>query len=526
MSLHRRSPAIPAPDRFCARLGRPRWWRCGNTAEGAGPVSFPGMRRHGGVARLWAVRLPNFSRVALIAMIFAAAPLLAQTPLEPVAQPPRVIRYISLLPQHQGETCYGLVLVEANGIPVRVRALSDRFAQLCYQGDPRYSQSQLMRWAFAAADAVASDSAETDGGGADPFQHEALAEDLDVERLAEQVLPPVEITASQLDSLQRFVVAVGLNYAEHRDEVGTEGEEQELLLFPKPVVPTGPYAPVRAGVQIGELPVRPVLLLDYEVELGLVLLEDLDLRAPPNSYDAFIAKVAFFTANDVSDREPIILDDKTGYTRGKSHPSYLPIGPWMVDGHHLRPRTREEGDHSLEIGTVVSQVRPADEPPAGEMPFGEERQLSTTDAMLHGPWAIVRFLSESFKNGQIACMRDANGHPRFVHDANGVIPAGSIILTGTPGGTAVREPRLLEKAGLFVRGGFSTRGARQSYIEELEQNIAGSAYLEVGDKVESWVETLGRQRWSVVADPERRPYGVESKGACEPGARPQPLAQP
>ena len=482
-------------------------------------TSFPGARWCRSVARLGAIRLLGTASLGALTLIAGLGLAVAQTQLEPTADRPRVIRYISALPEHQGESCYGLVRVEANGIPVRVRALSDRHPQLCYAGDPGHGQPQLLRWAFAAADAVTTAGAGTD-------TDEGLAEDLAQERLAELVLPPVEITGLELDALQRFVIGVGLNYAEHREEVGGEEDETELLVFPKPVVPTGAYAPVRAGVQIGELPVRPVLLLDYEVELGLVLLEDLDLRNPPGSYEAFIDRVAFFTANDVSDREPIILDQEAGYTRGKSHPTYLPIGPWMVHGRHLRPRTREEGEQSLEIGAVVSQLRPADEPPVGEMPFGEERQLSTTDAMLRGPWAIVRHLSQTFRRGHIVCMRDANGHPRFIHDADGVIPAGSIILTGTPGGTAIREPRLVEKAGLFVRGGLSVEGARKAFIEDLEQNIAGSPYLEVGDKVESWVESLGRQRWSVEADAERRPYGIDTSGACEPDSKPQPLVQP
>jgi 2-keto-4-pentenoate hydratase/2-oxohepta-3-ene-1,7-dioic acid hydratase in catechol pathway len=283
---------------------------------------------------------------------------------------------------------------------------------------------------------------------------------------------------------------------------------------------------VNAGVQIGEAPPQPVLLLDYEVELALVLLEDIDLTDPPADYERFMERVAFFTANDVSDREPIILDEENGYTRGKSHPTYLPVGPWMVHGRHLRPRSREEGEHSLEIGAVVLQVQPVDETQVGELPFGEERQLSTTDAMLRGPWAIVRYLGEAFKRGETICMRDAKGQPRFVHNARGLIPAGSIILTGTPGGTAIREPRLLEKAELFLRGGFTSEGARKAFIEDMEENITGSAYLEIGDRVESWVESLGRQRWSVVADPNAAPYGTEGEGACEPDTRPHPISPP
>jgi 2-keto-4-pentenoate hydratase/2-oxohepta-3-ene-1,7-dioic acid hydratase in catechol pathway len=457
--------------------------------------------------------------LVLLATVVAAAVPLDPTPSDPLAEAPRVIRYVSSLPTHEGQVCYGVVLADANGIPIQVRALVDRYPELCQSADAPDAQPQLLRRAFEAADAVVAQ-------GDDDRRRESLSELLPQEHLADVVLAPVAISQAQLDSLRRFVVGVGLNYAEHQEEVGQEDNPEKPLVFPKPVVPTGPYQPVNAGVQIGEVPPKPVLLLDYEVELGLVVLQDIELADLPPDYEAFIDQVAFFTANDVSDREPIILDQETGYTRGKSHPTYLPIGPWMVHGRHLRPRARDEGEHSLEIGAVVLQVQPSEETPVGELPFGEERQLSTTDAMLRGPWAIVRYLSDTFRRGEVVCMRDASGQPRFVHNAGGVIPAGSIILTGTPGGTAIREPRLLEKAESFVFGGFTVQGARKAFIEDVEENIAESAYLEAGDRVESWVESLGQQRWSVVADPDPRPYGVEASGACESGSQPRALTTP
>jgi 2-keto-4-pentenoate hydratase/2-oxohepta-3-ene-1,7-dioic acid hydratase in catechol pathway len=457
-----------------------------------------------------------FVALLILSRTVVASPL-AEAPSDPVAEAPRVIRYVSSLPPYKGRICYGLVLADANGIPIQVRALADRHPELCHEGNASEPDPKVLRRAFEAADAVAA-------LGEDDVNREALSELLPQEHLSEVVLPPVGINQAQLDSLQRFVIGVGLNYVEHREEVGEDDHPDKLLVFPKPVPPTGAYHPVNAGVQIGEDPPQPVLLLDYEVELGLVLLSDIDLTDLPPNYEAFIENVAFFTANDVSDREPIILDEETGYTRGKSHPTYLPVGPWMVHGRHLRPRTREEGEHSLEIGAVVLQIQPPEETPVGELPFGEERQLSTTDAMLRGPWAIIRYLSEIFRRGEIVCMRDAGGLPRFVHDAKGVIPAGSIILTGTPGGTAIREPRLLEKAESFLLGGFTIEGAKKAFIEDVEEHIAESAYLEPGDKVESWVESLGQQRWSVVADPDPEPYGAESSSAaCESGARPHRL---
>jgi 2-keto-4-pentenoate hydratase/2-oxohepta-3-ene-1,7-dioic acid hydratase in catechol pathway len=259
-----------------------------------------------------------------------------------------------------------------------------------------------------------------------------------------------------------------------------------------------------------------VLLHDYEVELGFVLLEDVDLHDLPRNYDAFIDRVAFFVANDVSDREPIVLDPKTGYTLGKTRPGYLPIGPWMVHGRYLRPRAGSEGDRVLRLGLEVYEA-------AGSPPQTQRRQLAGTDQMLRGPWAIVGHMSRVLRQGRIICMRDAYGEQRFVHDANGRIPAGSIILTGTPGGTAIHEPRLIDKGALFVRGGFSPAGARRTYILDMERDAAAMGFLQTGDEVESWIDGLGRQRWEVVASERDAPYGTAGSRACEPGARPQPV---
>ena len=371
----------------------------------------------------------NARRLFLVAMTLGSCAAIAHATLDPPSAAPRVIRYISSLPAHRGQACYGVVLSAINGVPLRVRALSDRDAQLCRPDVEGESGAQLMRSAFAAADALQANYASAH-----------LEEDLAQDRLAALVLPPVPINVAQLAELRRVVVGAGLNYAEHRDEVGAEGNAVELLVFPKPVAPTGPYAPVESGMRIGQVPPRPVLLLDYEVELGLVLLRDIDLRSPPSSYDDFIQQVAFFVANDVSDREPIILDDENGYTLGKSRPSHLPIGPWMVHGRHLRPRTRSEGDHVLRLGLEVHEAAPISVLTRG-------RQSAGTDEMLRGPWAIVQHMSRTLRRGTIVCMRDASGEPRFVHNAKGVIPAGSIILTGTPGGTAIREPSAAAQGG-------------------------------------------------------------------------------
>ena len=111
-------------------------------------------------------------------------------------------------------------------------------------------------------------------------------------------------------------------------------------------------------------------------------------------------------------------------------------------------------------------------------------------------------------------MRDAGGVPRYLHDARGVVPAGSIVLTGTPGGTAVQAPGLLERARLFVLGGFSVDGARARFVEENRSAAPRRGYLEPGERVDTRVVGLGRQRWEVVEGLPATVFGKDVSGAC------------
>ena len=429
-------------------------------------------------------------------------PLIAAVQNEADSNPPRVMRYLSGLEDVTGQACFGLVLADREGIPYQVYNLGGRNASLCTDTaettDPR-----LLGQAFKTAEAVSAQGKFL----------AAFTEIIPQDRLATVVLPPVGISLQQLQSGQRFIVGIGLNYREHREETGAEDHvglsPDEVLVFPKVVAPTGAYTAVQAGAKVGASPARPVRLLDYEVELGMVLLDDLDLNAPPVSYAEFINRVAFFTANDVSDRGPIILDSGFGYTRGKSHPTYLPAGPWMIHGRHLQPGAPDEGQHVLELGLVVR------EPARGEQVTRiRQLQSSSTDRMILGPWHIVGLLAARHQQELRTCMRDASGTPRYTHTPAGIIPAGSVILTGAPGGTAIRQPGLLEKLDLFLRGGFSLAGARHRMITDSESHIQDSRYLEPGDQVDTSITLLGQQHWTVVLDETLDRYGIDAPGDC------------
>lgn len=419
--------------------------------------------------------------------------------------PPRILRYVSALEDFSGRSCVGMVLEARDGIPLALCNLGKLDTALCDTAADSGSSPQQLRLAFATADDLT-----TRGEAGIPAD---CRETLPQARLADIVLAPVGITLQQLVSGQRFIVGIGLNYFEHREETGAEDhagvEADEVLVFPKLVAPTGAYSPVQTGAKIGAVPALPVQLLDYEVELGMLLLDDLDLNSPPANYAEFIDGVAFFTANDVSDREPIILDSQSGYTRGKSHPGYLPTGPWMIHGRHLQPLAPGEGRDRLELELLVQ------EPATGQRASRSQRQQnSATDRMIEGPWKIVETLAARYRQGIRTCMRDASGEPRYTQNAAGIIPAGSIILTGTPGGTAIREPDTLEKLVLFLRGGLSIPGARQQLILDSESHIKESRYLEPGDLVETAITLLGRQRWRVEEGARLNRYGIDSPGDC------------
>ena len=421
---------------------------------------------------------------------------------DPMSTHPRVMRYVSHVEQYQGLSCYGLVLTAHGGIPATVYNLGGVNKDLCSQATAAGSPTQL-KLAFSSADTVAK-------------QHQLpgkFIETLSQQRLATDIKPPVDITLAQLDNEQRFIVGIGLNYSEHREETGgashADLSTDEVLVFPKALAPTGAYSPIRAGAKAGTRPPRPMLLLDYEVELAMVLLDDLDLNAPPPDYEDFINSVAFLTANDVSDRQPIILDSVHGYTRGKSHPGYLPTGPWMIHGRHLQPRTAAEGNVILELSVTVEEAA------QGARPARTRRlQSSDTGRMILGPWQIIRLLVSRHQQGLRTCMRDADGKPRYTQTAAGIIPAGSLVLTGTPGGTAIQAPGLLGKLDLFVRGGFSPSGARRQMIEDSEEQLQDSRYLEPGDQVETAITSLGQQQWRISRETTLDPYGIDAPGDC------------
>ena len=84
-----------------------------------------------------------------------------------------------------------------------------------------------------------------------------------------------------------------------------------------------------------------------------------------------------------------------------------------------------------------------------------------------------------------------------VIDERPMIPAGSLILTGTPGGTAIESPSGMDRLRLMALGNMSMRGAKLAFARPCVRHRQQMGFLSVGDLVETRIQHLGSQRWTV-----------------------------
>jgi 2-keto-4-pentenoate hydratase/2-oxohepta-3-ene-1,7-dioic acid hydratase in catechol pathway len=377
---------------------------------------------------------------------------------------PRVARVLA----PTGEVRWARVIESMGGMPTRVALLAD--------------DDDLAR-VIASANQPAT-TAETI----------ALAPDASAAR----VCAPVPLPQAEIDAERRVVVAAGLNYAGHAEEAGGG----DVFVFPKPVAPTAPYAAVSAP--------RGVTLLDYEVELGFVLLSDVALDALPTR-EALLEHSAFFVANDVTDREAIIVNagvtgPGTGFVEAKGQPGFLPAGPWLVRGRELFAAAAACGARGLPIRLEVD---------AGE--GFEIRQDANTELLLLDPVALLARVAEQVAasglrtNMPITRGGETRHYPLAVGDGTPLLPAGSVVLTGTPAGVALATPNGLA---LTLRGALRLRGPFEQFRQDELARAAlhePGGYLAPGDRVRARIAGLGTQQFRIA-----EPGGAPSD-PCQPG---------
>jgi 2-keto-4-pentenoate hydratase/2-oxohepta-3-ene-1,7-dioic acid hydratase in catechol pathway len=266
-------------------------------------------------------------------------------------------------------------------------------------------------------------------GGLDAAVAQGLAP-AEIADRAERSMAPEEAV---LDSPLRppVVLCTGQNYADHLNEKA-------------PVVVDEPEFFLKAGQTIaapGEPCVRDETVttkLDYETELGVVI-GRAGRNIPPER--AFDHVYGYVVVNDLSarDRQVVVVGEGqygSALGPGKNFDGATRLAPWVTSADDL------PGPDSLSLTTRVN---------------GELRQSTTTASMLFPVPALIAFVSGLL-----------------------TLSAGSLIATGTPGGTGWGQDAELGGTGRTPPG------------------CAPARYLVPGDTVESEIERIGLLEFEVI----------------------------
>ena len=192
-------------------------------------------------------------------------------------------------------------------------------------------------------------------------------------------------------------ICIGLNYADHAAETGKSVPTEPVVFMKATSAVCGPDDDI-------EIP-RGSEKSDWEVELGVVI----GKRAKYVSEAEALSHVAgYCTVNDGSERA--FQSEMQGqWTKGKSHDTFGPIGPWLV--------TRDEipDPQNLKLWCEVD---------------GHRYQDGSTQTMVYGAAYLVAYLS------------------RFM-----TLEPGDIIATGTPPGVGlgIKPSPVFLKAGQRIR---------------------------------------------------------------------------
>jgi 2-keto-4-pentenoate hydratase/2-oxohepta-3-ene-1,7-dioic acid hydratase in catechol pathway len=228
------------------------------------------------------------------------------------------------------------------------------------------------------------------------------------------------------------ILCQGANYRSHLVESGMNPDRAFNTLFTKSTASlTGPHDDiVRPG---------PVRLLDYEVELGIVVGKAVTGPVTVTEHNLADYVGGFVVANDVSARD-VQLPQGQWY-KGKSYPSFCPVGPYLcVPEPHEVARWRE-----LRLTLSVN---------------GAVRQDGLADDMDFGPAATLTELS---------------GLER--------LDVGDLLLTGTPGGVALQPP------GALVQRIAALLPEAKRWELFVKGQARSGAYLKPGDRVVAAIST-------------------------------------
>jgi 2,4-didehydro-3-deoxy-L-rhamnonate hydrolase len=206
-------------------------------------------------------------------------------------------------------------------------------------------------------------------------------------------------------------VAIGLNYVDHAKETGAQIPTEPIFFLKANTALSGPNDPV-------EKP-RDSIKLDWEVEIAAII----GTRAKyVSEADALNHVAGYCVCNDVSERN-FQLERLGQWTKGKSHDTFGPLGPWLVTKDEIADVQK------LSLWLDVN---------------GKRRQTGSTSTMIFSMAKCIAYVS------------------RFL-----TLLPGDVITTGTPPGVGagMKPPQFLNVGDVVTLGIEGLGEQRQQIVE-------------------------------------------------------------
>ena len=214
-------------------------------------------------------------------------------------------------------------------------------------------------------------------------------------------------------------ICIGLNYVDHARETGKQPPAEPIVFMKATSAVCGPNDQI-------EMP-NGSEKLDWEVEVAVVI----GSRAKYVSMDLALDHVAGYCAvNDVSERG--FQSERGGqWTKGKSHDTFGPIGPWLV--------TRQDIPDVQNLALWLDVD-------------GQRMQSGTTANMIFDVAYLISYLSQFM-----------------------TLEPGDVVATGTPAGVGMgQSPQVFLKPGMAVALGIDGLGQQSaSIVAAIPQHRSG-----------------------------------------------------
>ncbi len=207
-------------------------------------------------------------------------------------------------------------------------------------------------------------------------------------------------------------IAIGLNYSDHAEETGLKVPTEPIVFMKATNCVCGPNDNIELAIGSKKL--------DWEVELGIVIGKDTKNISEKDSINHIFG---YCLVNDVSEREWQI--EKLGqWTKGKSHDTYGPIGPYIVTPDEIKDI------NNLNLSLDVN---------------GQRMQTGNTNKMVFNVYYLVSYLSKYMS-----------------------LQPGDLITTGTPPGVGMgKKPQVFLKNGDTLRLSIDNLGEQNSKVKNI-----------------------------------------------------------